>query len=472
MTPTGSGSRPTKTSAGFPLVKVTRATATSAVDRTAARPASGGTWCRDTVGYGPLCLRACATPDAPETARPELCACARPDPCAVYADMAPPDPTFPVGAGEPAVYCSPPLVQNGDACDPQGRPCDDQLSNCQETVRPLTGRQNICCRDDGSPCTQASHCCEGRSVCVGGVCSPCGMEGDDVQSAGCCPGYAPVEGVCRSCASSREGRADARLDGASCQGDFVQLENEDLQQETFAVPLGGNTGAGPAEMPLTSGRIERVRYQLPDTHRLFLIEGDLTGSWSRAPGTHQHPPTYLASAAGPWPEAGVTVGHRYVHLPPPFPGAGVRTETTAFITDRSGAAVPPSTWQSLRVYDAGACSAFQDWSVLTDLIVAPLNRFLTIPQIGIFGSDPLTLLGAAVDDLDQRAHITPILASGGGSSAVHPSRTRWASSWATARWTARASAAPQRRCGSAPGFGCVATRRRCPRWQPKIAIAS
>ncbi len=377
-------------------------------------PCEWGTWCRDTVGYGPLCLRACATPDAPETARPELCACARPDPCAVYADVAPPDPMFPVGAGEPAVYCSPPLVQNGDACDPQGRPCDDVLSSCQETVRPLTGRQNICCRDDGSPCTQASHCCEGRSVCVGGVCSPCGTEGDDVQSAGCCPGYAPVEGVCRSCASSREGRADARLDGASCQGDFVQLENEDLQQETFAVPLGGNTGAGPAEMPLTSGRIERVRYQLPDTHRLFLIEGDLTGSWSRAPGTDQHPPTYLASAAGPWPEAGVTVGHRYVHLPPPFPGAGVRTETTASITDSSGAAVPPSTWQSLRVYDAGACSAFQDWSVLTDLIVAPLNRFLTIPQIGIFGSDPLTLLGAAVDDLDQRAHITPILASGGG----------------------------------------------------------
>lgn len=66
-------------------------------------------------------------------------------------------------------------------------------------------------------------------------------------------------------------------------------------------------------------------------------------------------------------------------------------------------AVPTSTWESLRVYDAGSCSSFRPWGDLTDLLVASLNVLLTVPQFGIFGSDPLTLLGSSTPPTSTRA---------------------------------------------------------------------
>ncbi len=369
-------------------------------------PCEAGTWCRVTDDYGAICVRACETADAPGDPRPDLCACdGEPEPC--VAIPAPPN--------EPSLYCRARVVPNGHRCDPQaGPPCADLASDCQPTSDPLRGPAFGCCRYDGDECESDTDCCGGRSLCHDGVCTACGGDGEAPTASGCCPGHVVVddergEDVCRSCAVSREGRARALFEGASCEGDFVQLESVTDARETIAVPLDGNTGAGPAELPATSGGVRRVRYALRPEHRLFLLQGDLTAEWTnREPPSD--PPDFLPSATAGWPPAGSTVDHIFAQLPVNVPGIRVRE------VDLGGLSNPASTWQSVRVYDAGACSVFASHSNVTDLIVASLNQYLVELSFDVAGTDygatPLTVApeytGAVLP------HITPILSSGTG----------------------------------------------------------
>ncbi|MBX3273920.1 MAG: hypothetical protein KF729_26890 [Sandaracinaceae bacterium] len=383
-------------------------------------PCEAGTWCRVTPDHGRICLRACELPGAPGVERPDLCACRdAPEPC-----VALPGPT-----DQPQRYCRPLLVPNGNLCNPQGGvPCADTGADCQLTNDPRRGEVFTCCRYVGDPCTSDADCCDGFAVCAGGRCTACGREGQPATSAGCCPGHVVVdeasgEQACRPCAVSREGRAAAPFEGASCGGEFVQLETEAAARDTVAVPEGGNTGAGPAELPRTSGRSQRIRYRLGDRHRLFLLQGDLTGRWDdRNPPAD--PPDFLPSATAGWPPAGVTVGHRFAQLPANFAGLPVRTIELGRLVGGD----PPSTWQSLRVYDAGACSRFVSHRDAVNAVTASLNRFLVDFETEYGGAtyphDPLTLAPVFADGCPTSgppichdyapAHITPILASGSG----------------------------------------------------------
>lgn len=371
-------------------------------------PCEAGTWCRVTADYGRICVRACELPSDPGTPRPELCACSSGvDSCV----------TIPSPDGEPDLYCPERVVPNGHRCNPQlGPPCADVGSDCQPSADPVTGNAPVCCRYDGDECSSANDCCTGRSICVGGVCTACGREGEAPTAAGCCPGHvladdASGDGLCHSCAVSPEGRARALFEGANCGGEFVQFESEDDERETIVVPLDGNTGAGPAELPLTSGRAERVRYSVRDEHRVFLLQGNLTGEWdNRDPPSD--PPDFLPHATAGWPPAGVTVGHFFAHLPGRPPGGGVREIDLSTLPGGQDA----SSWQSVRVYDAGSCSRFVPYVIATDGLVAALNRYLADFEFefgGVsYGSDPLTL--APTYDGSVLPHITPILSSGTG----------------------------------------------------------
>ncbi len=377
-------------------------------------PCEAGTWCRVTDDYGRICVRACETPDAPGVERPELCACEGvAEPCVV----------MPAPAGTPQIYCRPRVVPNGHRCDPQtGPPCEDFASECQPTADPLRGSVFVCCRRDGDECETDADCCEGRSRCHAGVCTACGGADALPTEAGCCPGHVVVDDAsgeprCRSCAVSREGRERALFEGASCEGEFVQLETEDGGRDTIAVPVDGNTGAGAAELPAASGDTSRVRYALRPEHRLFLLQGNLTGEWTgRDPPAD--PPAFLPSADSGWPPAGTTVGHAFAHLPANFPGVAVRELSIATLPGR----LPTSTWESLRVYDAGACSRFVEYGPAVDGLVASLNRFLVELSFDFggvtYGSTPLELAfrqpDYPEDDTEWMPHITPILSSGRG----------------------------------------------------------
>ena len=77
----------------------------------------------------------------------------------------------------------------------------------------------------------------------------------------------------------------------------------------------------------------------------------------------------MATSAGPWPEAGITVGHSFAQMPPNFSGAGPRSISLSSIPG-----FPNTTWQSFRVYDSGACSTIQPWPFVTDGIVSAVNH--------------------------------------------------------------------------------------------------
>ncbi|MCZ7685969.1 MAG: hypothetical protein M5U28_47310 [Sandaracinaceae bacterium] len=284
--------------------------------------------------------------------------------------------------GEPRHYCAAPTIPNGGLCTPDRVPCEN--GRCQLTPHRFYGDTHICCRDEGDECVSEDDCCPGRATCLGGVCTLCGRDGEAPTEAGCCEGTTVVEGTCRSCTTSREGRDASLRAGASCAGDFVQLEARDDQSVTFGVPVRGNTGAGSADLPLVtldpSGTpvfqpLSAVRYRLQPDHRLFLMQGNLS------------------------PTSGVTAGHQFVQFPANFPGAGPREFRLEDLE------APPSTWTSMRVYHAGACSRFVGYDVVVEGITAAINRFLVTPQFGDFGSTPLTL---------QDARITPTLRSGSG----------------------------------------------------------
>ncbi|MBX3269547.1 MAG: hypothetical protein KF729_04770 [Sandaracinaceae bacterium] len=373
-------------------------------------PCESGTWCRVTPDHGRVCLRACELPEAPGVERSDLCACTGVDePCVV----------LPAPTDQPQRYCRPLLVPNGNLCNPQGGvPCADPGADCQLTSDPHRGEVFTCCRYPGDTCRSDADCCDGYAVCSGGRCTACGREGQPATSVGCCPGHVVVdeasgEQACRSCAVSREGRARAPFEGARCGGEFVQLEAEGGARDTIAVPEGGNTGAGPAELARTSGRAERVRYRLGERHRLFLLQGDLTGRWDdRDPPAD--PPDFLPSATAGWPPAGVTVGHRFAQLPANFPGQPVRTIELSALPGGD----PTSTWQSLRVYDAGLCSRFISYQIAVDGLVAALNQYLNDRHFevtpGVFyGFEPLTLAPER-PDYAVLPHFTPILSSGSG----------------------------------------------------------
>lgn len=390
------------------------------------QPCEWGTWCLSVGGAERRCMRSC-TDLGPwlgwytrEGRRPDLCGCTDEDPeeqCAGRDEHGvtplddPPD-----GVWWPWYVCELPKVPNGARCSANGLACADPDALCvgpdpeRPDPNPVVGTGQVCCRADGLSCEELSDCCRG-STCLDGKCENCGLDGEATPNGGCCEGHVSIENVCRSCSVSREGRDLSLRDGASCQGHFVQFDGAG-GVETFAVPRGGNTGGGHSELPLTSEiGADTVRYHLKDNHRLFLLQGDLTGDWNRRPAMGQHPPTYLSSSAGPWPEAGITVGHSFAQLPPNFPGAGVRSLP---LTEIPGG-MPNSTWQSFRVYDSGTCSTLQPFWKVTDAVVASVNRFLVDPQFPPYGSTPLTLLGThAGNPYDQRAHIAPILASGRG----------------------------------------------------------
>ena len=390
------------------------------------RPCEWGTWCLSVGGAPRRCMRSCSRLGPWQSwynqdgRQPDLCGCTGEDPedqCAGREDqnITPLDDP-PPGVWWPWYVCSLPNVPNGGQCSPNGLGCSDPEATCIEPdpERPvwnyLVDGHGVCCRAEGLSCEQLTDCCPG-STCADGACVRCGADGEVPTNGGCCEGTAAVEGVCRRCSVSREGRDRSLPGGASCEGHFVQFDGSG-GVETFAVPRGGNTGGGHAELPITSEvGADAVRYHLTQSHRLFLLEGDLTGDWTRAPAMGQHPPTHMASSAGPWPQAGITVGHAFAQLPPNFPGAGARSIALSSLPG----ARPTTTWQSFRAYDSGACSTLQPWGTVTDAVVASVNRFLAVPQFGIFGSTPLTLLGnSAGTPSDQRAHITPILASGRG----------------------------------------------------------
>lgn len=361
------------------------------------RPCEWGTWCMETAKYGSLCVRSCSDGKSPESPRPELCACsAAAEGCLEWDQQGllnePP-------ANDPQLFCGIRTIPNGGRCVPNGVPCEDQpRSQCRDGVNPLTGSDAyVCCRADGDTCSSAADCCLGQSVCFEGNCAACGADGEQPTKVGCCAGTVVVDGICRSCASSVEGQLQ-RSGGASCLGEFVQTVSSQAT-DTIAVPTQGNTGAGVSELPTTSGVIEKVRYQLTDEHRLFLLEGDLTGSWTREPCAH--PPSYFPVAGGecaagtPYPAAGVTVGNSWLQLPANAPGGGPRS------VGLHEPGILQGNWQSVRVYDSGLCSMFNTWSEVGDAAVAGVNSGL----VDVSHSSALRL--------DDTA-LTPILSSGSG----------------------------------------------------------
>lgn len=344
------------------------------------RACEWGTRCQDTAQYGRICLRACATSDAPDVPRPELCACSAEGGCLSWEEHGTPEPA----PGEPRHYCAAPTIPNGGRCTPNRVPCES--GRCQETPHRFYGETHICCRVEGDSCASEDDCCPGRATCFGGVCTTCGRDGEAPTNAGCCEGTTIIEGTCRSCTASREGRDASSRAGTSCEGDFVQFEAGD-RNVTFGVPVRGNTGAGLADLPLVTidpGGVPRfeplsaVRYRLQPDHRLFLLQGDLSST------------------------SGVTAHHQFVQFPANFASAGPREFRLEDLE------APPSTWTSMRVYHAGACSRFVGYEAMVEGITAAMNRFLVTPQFGIFGSTPLTL---------QDARVTPTLRSGRGDIA-------------------------------------------------------
>ncbi|MEM9067712.1 MAG: hypothetical protein AAGE52_04375 [Myxococcota bacterium] len=369
----------------------------SNIDDPKCLPCEAGTLCADT-STGPRCLRTC-TGESVDDPRPELCDCdAGEASCLPHESLVPAGGEFAITPEDPQFLCDPPGLANGTRCDPEGEglACADPSSECREGAD--GSGEFTCCRAFLASCTSNDDCCDGSAICSAGSCVPCAQEGQEVEAFGCCPGLTPIEGICRSCSSDPQGREGSLFGGDSCDGDYVGLLNGN-DRLVFAVPREGNTGAGVAELGGFSGNIDQVDYNSPD-HHVFLLQGDLTGTWSdrQPPGD---PPGFLPSASESWPPAGSTVAHAFAQLPT-VDGLPVFFDTASIAAPPG---FPPNTWESVRVYHGGACSDLITWANITDALAMTVSRFLVEPQFGIFGSEPLTL---------QDAHITPILHSGAG----------------------------------------------------------
>lgn len=352
-------------------------------------PCEAGTWCRDTT-YGPRCLRSCSSYEDANSPQPELCGCSSEgdDPCRSWEEIDPGTGTsFHPQPGEPQFYCTPPRVPNGHRCDPEeGVDCADPLAVCQLATDPLRGLDaNYCCRSNGESCEDDVECCLGRSTCTGGVCQPCGRENDTPEDGGCCFGYTLIDGRCRSCSTDVRGRQRFLHEEASCDGSFITFEGPD-GQDTLALPVSGGTAASPADLPLSSGQMQRVTYNAVN-HEIFLLQGNLSAAdplrWVDGPipwGSHPHD-----GAA------------QFVQLPANKTGS--RTE------DLTTLEVDPSSWESVRVYHGGACSRFIRWQPLLDGLALTLNTFLVDPNLGPVNLEPLSY---------QDAEISVRLANGTG----------------------------------------------------------
>lgn len=354
-------------------------------------PCESGTWCR-TTDRGPRCVRSCSAPGAPEVARPELCGCSSGEgSCLHWEEMGLEAEAFGVAAGEPLFYCNPPRVPNGHRCDPEaGLDCADPAAGCLPAIDPRTGSEHtFCCREDGTACSDNADCCLGYYSCQAGTCLPCGREGEPPNDGGCCFGYTPIDGICRSCTTDEQARDLHSAGTASCDGSFVTLHGTD-GDETLALPRDGSTGASPGDIPLTSGQVEAVTYDAPE-HQIFLLQGDLSGS---DPTFRVEGPDPYGDADGDgvpnWSDIGASLpGSSYLHLPTSAPG-GSSVDVTPLTPG-------PSTWTSLRAYHSGVCGSFLPWRDVIDAVAANVNNALVDPQWGIFGASPLTLNAAQVN---------------------------------------------------------------------------
>ena len=249
-----------------------------------------------------------------------------------------------------AHFCIP-CTANREECTSVDRCCDEQGgATCMPAPRfgvlVDEGEIDQCCRPDETECEVDSECCHG-SLCLAGVCSSCGRAGETPQKAGCCPGTTPLttaEGT--RCGLCTDFPSDARRPTLrNCGGGQLLLEN--AQGAFDSVPISGAVWATPPYWEMltetSSGGdlveaerdVANLRYSLPQTTRAFLFSEDLTtgvsgGLWGFLP----------QDDAGPIESLPVRFGR--------------------------------DLYESVRVFDAGACSYVVGYGQLAEAVGASL----------------------------------------------------------------------------------------------------
>ncbi len=348
-------------------------------------PCEVGTWCVPNALQGidrpgSTCARICTATGAGLRFRdPGRCACGT-SACEDVGDVQ----DGRTGSVQGPFFCRPCVSNSTRFCDPTSNEgCCDPQADCEEVdllgLSDTTDDARICCRTAGTECVPgvAGQCCHGtRCDDVTSRCATCARVGQDASNTECCPGFARVtnaiDGAPPQCiwCGELESFGVPRVADFICSDERFIVANSNggfdavpvLDAEVAWHRVGGSSGG---ELIASRSDVSRVDYTLTPDHRPYLIQGDLSD--------------------------GVTANAAFLHLP--------RSDYSTQSHTRADAAL----WQSVRIYDSGACSLLVPWGRLLDRIVAGTNQ--TIPN-----NSALRRLGITSLQFD-RARLRPILRS-------------------------------------------------------------